>query len=66
MSASADSDIPARIASALKRAFSTAEGRAVMDGNDALAVRSIMAEMWQSAANADTPLSCNERLNFKL
>jgi hypothetical protein len=44
-SASADSDIPARMASALKRAFSAAVGRAVMDGKDTLAVRSVMAEM---------------------
>jgi hypothetical protein len=43
--ARADSDIPARIASSLKRAFSPAEGRAVMDGNDGLTLRSIMSEM---------------------
>ena len=43
MSARADSEMPARTASALKRAFSAAEGRAVMDGNDALALCSIMA-----------------------
>ena len=64
--ARAVSDIPARIGSSMKRAFSAAEGRAVMDGNDGLAARSIMSKMWRSAANADTPLSCNERVNFTL
>src|SRR6185437_14072055 len=42
--ARADSDIPERIAKSLKRAFSAAEGRAVMDGNDGWAVRSLMLE----------------------
>ena len=62
-SASADSDTPQRKANALKRIFSTAEGRAVMDG----------VTPWQPVwprltrddllHNADTSLSCH-KINF--
>jgi hypothetical protein len=42
MSASADSDTPARSASQVKRAFSAAEGRAVIEGSGDLAERHVM------------------------
>src|SRR5882762_6572079 len=57
MSASADSDMPARSASHAKRAFSAVEGRAVIEGRNDLAERHVMMKA-ASAANADTPLSC--------
>jgi hypothetical protein len=61
--ASADSERPDAVASVAKRAFSAAEGRAVIEGSDELAERQVMSE-GASAASADTSLSCRQS-NFQ-
>src|ERR1700728_4376979 len=55
--ASVDSETPDAAARVAKRAFSAAEGRAVIDGRDDIAEREVMTEA-TSAATADTSLSC--------
>jgi hypothetical protein len=55
--ASADSERPDAAASVAKRAFSAAEGRAVIEGRGGLAERHVITKA-VAAAKADTPLSC--------
>jgi hypothetical protein len=49
MSASADSDMPARSASQVKRCFSAAEGRAVIEGRGDLAELQVMTSVASAA-----------------
>jgi hypothetical protein len=53
--ASADSETPDAAASVAKRAFSAAEGRAVIEGRDEFAEGQLTTRA-SSAAKADTPL----------
>src|SRR6202050_2178566 len=62
--ASADSETPDAAASVAKRAFSAAEGRAVIDGRDDLAERQVITNA-ACAAIADTPLSCRRQSDFQ-
>src|ERR1700683_4931567 len=62
--ASADSETPDVAASVAKRAFSAAEGRAVIEGRDDLAERQVITNA-ACAAIADTPLSCRRQSDFQ-